>query len=234
MSPMMIRVARCLRGLMQALCLACLGGVAVSAAPAPLERVVVSPDRSHFALAGSGSSFHPWGFNYDHDPAGRLLEDYWQGEWTEVEKDFAAMKTLGANVVRVHLQVGKFMKSAHEPDMRSLNQLARLLSLAKRTGLYLDVTGLGCYNRPDVPRWYNDLNEAQRWDVQSRFWEAVAQTCAGSPAIFCYDLMNEPVVADGVKDRDWTPGEFGGRYFVQSLRLNWAGRPEGQVALAEG
>ena len=30
--------------------------------------------------------------------------------------------------------------------------------------------------------------------MQARFWEAVAGRCAKSPAVFCYDLMNEPVV----------------------------------------
>jgi len=142
------------------------------------------------------------------------------------------MKSLGANVVRIHLQVGKFMKSKREPNRQSLAQLARLLQLAERTGLYLDVTGLGCYKRTEVPPWYNDLNEAQRWDVQSRFWGAVAETCSSSPAVFCYDLMNEPVMAGDGKDRDWTPGDFGGECFVQRLTLNLAGRTEKQVAKA--
>lgn len=228
----MNRFAISLRVLAQGLCWACLCGMAVYAAPAPLERIVVSPDRSHFALAGSGASFRPWGFNYDHDPAGRLLEDYWQDEWPVVERDFAAMRAFGANVARIHLQVGRFMKSARKPDGRSLKQLARLLKLAERTGLYLDVTGLGCYNRADTPAWYNDLDEARRWEVQSRFWKAVAGICAGSPAVFCYDLMNEPVVSDGVKDKDWTPGEFGGKCFVQRLTLNLAGRADKQAAKA--
>ncbi|HEY3864097.1 MAG TPA: cellulase family glycosylhydrolase [Verrucomicrobiae bacterium] len=199
---------------------------------APLERVAVSADRGGFVLAGSGAAFHPWGFNYDHDPDGRLLEDYWQGEWPMVERDFAAMKALGANVVRVHLQVGRFMISERKASGASLARLARLVKLAERTGLYLDVTGLGCYSRPDVPAWYNDLSEARRWDAQSRFWQAVAKTCARSSAIFCYDLMNEPVVSDGVKDRDWTPGEFAGKYFTQRLTLSLAGRTDKQAAKA--
>jgi hypothetical protein len=53
--------------------------------------------------AGTGSirsAFVPWGFNYDHDEKGRLIEDYWEKEWQKVEADFAQMKKLGANVVR--------------------------------------------------------------------------------------------------------------------------------------
>jgi len=74
------------------------------------------------------------------------------------------------------------------------------------------------------------LDEKERWEVQARFWEAVARTCRGSPAVFCYDLMNEPVVAEDKKGRDWTPGAFGGRYYVQRLTLDFAGRTQKEIA----
>jgi hypothetical protein len=69
--------------------------------------------------------------------------------------------------------------------------------LAEQTGLYLDLTGLGCYHKQDVPQWYDKLTEQDRWAAQAVFWETVAKTCAHSPAIFCYDLLSEsrkPVV----------------------------------------
>ncbi len=172
------------------------------------------------------------GFNYDHDAAGRLLESYWRDKWTNVTRHFEEMKAMGANTVRIHLQLSRFMKSAREPDRDALGQLARLLRLAESTGLHLDITGLGCYDRQDVPAWYNDLGEKERWRAQARFWEAVAQTCRNSPAVFCYDLMNEPVVTEDKKGRDWTPGEFDGRYFVQRLTLDFAGRSPEQIAHA--
>src|SRR4051794_4650237 len=74
--------------------------------------VVVSKDKKGFALEPSAKPFTPWGFNYDHDAQGRLLEDYWDKEWDKVEAHFGQMKKLGANVVRIHLQLGKFMDSA--------------------------------------------------------------------------------------------------------------------------
>ena len=43
------------------------------------------------------------------------------------------MKKLGANVVRIHLQVGKFMNAADEPNAKSLDRLAKLLKLAEET-----------------------------------------------------------------------------------------------------
>jgi hypothetical protein len=198
----------------------------------PGEFIRISKDRRHFVFSSSGRQFIPWGFNYDHDRSNRLLETYWKKEWRSVEEDFAEMKQLGANTVRIHLQMSRFMKSARETNRESLEQLTRLLALAEKTGLYLDVTGLGCYDKKDVPRWYNKLNEQQRWDVQARFWEAVAATCSNSPAVFCYDLINEPVVSEDKKGRDWTPGAFGDRYFVQRLTLDFAGRSPQQIAEA--
>lgn len=204
----------------------------VRAAQGKVDFIRVGKDGRHFVLLRSGSEFTPWGFNYDHDAANRLLEDYWNEEWDSVRGDFEEMKDLGANTVRIHLQVSRFMKSEQEPNQESLNQLACLLTLAERIGLYLDITGLGCYKKEDVPGWYNDLNETQRWDAQSRFWEAVAKTCGRSPAVFCYDLMNEPVVTEDKTNRDWTPGAFGDRYFVQRLTLDFAGRTQKQIAKA--
>ena len=197
-----------------------------------LPPIRLSPDAGHFVSAGSGVEFKPWGVNYDHDAAGRLLEDYWRAEWPKVEKDFAGIKALGANTVRIHLQTGRFMSAPQEPNREALAQLTRLLRLAEKTRVYLDITGLGCYDRAAVPAWYNELKEAERWEVQARFWQAVARTCAASPAVFCYDLMNEPVVTEDPARKDWTPGEFGGKCFVQRLTLDLAGRTQEQIAKA--
>ncbi len=190
-------------------------------------------DGSHFVRVASGERFIAWGLNYDRDTAGRLLEEYWHDEWAAVVRDFREMKALGANVVRIHLQLSAFMKSAEEPDEASLRQLARLVALAEDTGLYLNITGLGCYDKKAVPAWYDVLSEADRWAVQARFWEAVARTCAASDAVFCYNLMNEPILP-GVKkpETEWLAGEFGGKHFVQRIALDLAGRTRAEVARA--
>ncbi|GAA5505894.1 glycerophosphodiester phosphodiesterase family protein [Novipirellula caenicola] len=195
--------------------------------------VQVSADGKGFSLADSGESFIPWGFNYDHDGDGRLIEDYWDDQWDRVASAFGEMKELGANVVRIHLQFGKFMDSPTKPNAGSLSQLARLVVLAEQTGLYLDLTGLGCYHKQDVPQWYDALSEQDRWAAQAVFWEAIAKQCADSPAVFCYDLMNEPVVPGGDKARtDWLGHGFGDKYFVQFITLDRKGRDRTEVARA--
>ncbi len=139
-----------------------------------MDWVRVSDDKRGFVLVKSGRPFIPWGFNYDHDENGRLIEDYWDSEWNKVEEDFREMKQLGANVVRIHLQLARFMRTANEPNEENLKQYARLVALAKRLQMRLDVTGLGCYHKKDVPDWYDELDEEGRWAVQARFWEAIS------------------------------------------------------------
>jgi hypothetical protein len=214
------------------LCLSVSAGTKGGPAPmSGLEPVGLSADGKHLTFRHSGRRLVVWGFNYDHDTRGRFLEDYWETEWTLVEKHFRTMKQLGANVVRIHLQVGKFLNGPREVNPQALTQLTRLLRLAEQVGLYVDITGLGCYHRAQVPAWYDRLDEAARWQVQAHFWEAVAGCGVSSPAVLCYDLMNEPVVPGGRRaPGDWLAPPFAGKHFVQFITLDPAGRPRPEVA----
>ncbi|MGZ4962701.1 MAG: cellulase family glycosylhydrolase [Limisphaerales bacterium] len=187
---------------------------------ATMDRVVVSPDGHGFILAQSRQPFHPWGFNYGNH--GLLIEDFWNKDWKVLAADFRKMKSMGANVVRVHLQFGKFMLGRNSPNYAAIRQYTRLLKLAEDTGIYLDVTGLACYRPSDVPEWYDNFDTRTRWDAQANFWRAISRAGAASPAIFCYDLMNEPFVPGGPrKPGDWRCGSLLGGYdFVQFIALN--------------
>ncbi|MCW5559664.1 MAG: cellulase family glycosylhydrolase [Verrucomicrobiae bacterium] len=200
---------------------------------AEMEAVGVSPDGKSFVLAPSGRPFQVWGLNYDHDSQGegRLLEDYWTDEWETVRADFREMKDLGANVVRIHLQFGKFMRGPETPNESSLAQFRRLLALAEETGLYLDLTGLGCYHKAGTPAWYDAMDEPARWAAQARFWTAIARTCRDSRAVFCYDLMNEPI-AGGKETDDWVGDELGGKHYVQRLTRTPGSRTAEEIAKA--
>ena len=94
------------------------------------------------------------------------------------------------------LSLGSFRENVFAPaDLPFLTQIARQVAIAienalafgevsdqkdklAREKLYLDLTGLGCYHKKDVPAWYDKLSESDRWDAQARFWEAVAGRCA--------------------------------------------------------
>jgi len=203
-------------------------------APAPrlcaLEPIAIASNGKSFVGANSKTPFHPWGFNYGN--RGRLMEDFWNEEWPTIVDDFHEMKAMGANIVRVHLQFGRFMRGPDEANDAALEQLDRLLALAESTGLYLDLTGLACYRTGDVPPWYDSLDDDGRWHAQATFWRAVAARGASSSAIFCYDLMNEPV-APGKKTEKWYPGILLGGYdFLQLIAHNPLERARGELAIA--
>ena len=82
-----------------------------------MERVRISENGTEFVMTKSGTKFVPWGFNFVGE-FGRIVEEYWEDDWPGVEEDFRRMRALGANVVRLHLQVGTYMKTAREVEGR--------------------------------------------------------------------------------------------------------------------
>ncbi len=193
-------------------------------------RMVRQIDKQKFKNQ-TGEEFRPWGFNYDRDAKGRLLEDYWIDEWDKIERDFREMKAMGANVIRIHLQLAKFLDSPTTANKKSLEQLQKLLDLAKSQQLYLDITGLACYHKNQVPMWYDNLEESERWQAQAFFWKNIAKIGAKSPIVFCYDLMNEPVSPAGKrKERDWLGPPFGDKYYVQLIALDQKKRSRPHIA----
>ncbi len=198
-----------------------------------LPAIRVSSDGAYFVRGDSNERFVVWGVNYDHNSAGELIDEYWIDRWDEVVEDFTEIKQLGANCVRIHLQLGKFLESPSRANQAALDQLAKLLELAEQQKLYIDITGLACYHKANVPHWYDKQNEQERWKTQAFFWEQIAETCRSSSAVFCYDLMNEPILAGGKQpESDWLGGELAGKFFVQRLTLDLAGRSREAVAKA--
>ena len=191
-----------------------------------IEPIRVSPDNKSFILTPSGKPFHPWGFNYAaneglEDPAKRSLE--------KIDNDLAVIQDMRANVIRIHLQFAKFMDGPDKPNAKSLERLKQVLALAEKHGIYVDVTGLACYQKDVRAPWYDALSDKERWAVQAQFWEAIAKTCDDSPAVFCYDLVNEPIVF-GTRKEGWYTGDFGGYEFLQRLSLDQNDRPRDDVA----
>jgi hypothetical protein len=207
----------------------CLMASLAAAPAAPMEAVRVAADGKGFVLQPSGKPFTPWGMNYLSND----LEERWDKDRPAIERDLAELKRLGADVLRIHLQFNQFMAGPDEPRRHALRRLGWFLKRAEKYGLYLDITGLACYSPAQRQRWYDALAEEQRWAAQARFWQAVARQCAASPAVFCYDLMNEPVApaGDGRKSGQWYSGQLLGGYdYLQWIALNQKGRPRDGIA----
>lgn len=192
------------------------------------QKVVVSPDGRNFILKKTRLEFHPWGMNYGH--YGMLAKDFKDPEWDTLKSDFGKLKDMGANVVRIHLQYDEFMLSADDPNPQAIAGYKRILKIARRSGLYLDITGLACYRPAHRMAWYDSLDETNRWKAQARFWSIIAKAGKGSAAIFCYDLINEPGIPGKTrKPGAWYAGRLGGFDFGQYLTLEPHGRSENKI-----
>lgn len=179
-----------------------------------METVKVAPDHKGFVLVPSGTRYVPWGHNYASvDILKRLGEDP-----DRVEREFAEMKAAGTNVARIHPEMPQILSAPGQANPEAIAQIKKLLEIAEKTGIHLKITGLACYQISDRLDWYDSMDEQDRWKTQAFFWETVAQTCAPSPAVFAYDLVNEPA-AVGKPDDGWYTGRMGEVEFCQRLTL---------------
>ncbi len=187
----------------------------------------ISLNSSNDLVDSEGKEFIPWGFNYTNPEKVGLIEDRWDIEstWDIISEDFEEMKDLSANVVRIHLQAGKFLNSSDEVNHSAYEKLKRLADLAEDQSLYLIVTGLAAYRREDTPEWYQSLSDQDRWKAHLTFWENIASTLNGHNAILAYDLINEPVISNDcegmVSCEIWPDDTLLDEFqFIQRISLN--------------
>jgi hypothetical protein len=180
-----------------------------------LEFVKISADNKGFVLDPSGERYVPWGHNYGSvDIMQRLAK-----EPERVEREFAEMKAAGTTVARVHPEMPALLLGPEQVNPQAIDRLRLLLSIAEKSGIHLKITGLACYKINNRLPWYDALDDESRWKVQEFFWSTIAQTCAKSPAVFCYDLVNEPA-AGGKRADGWYTGRMGDVEFCQRLTLD--------------
>jgi len=151
-------------------------------------------------LDEEGNEIFPWGLNYTNAEEGvGLIDDFWYSDniFQIIQEDFLEIKALGANVIRIHLQYNKFMVNTDTPNEGALNRLLELVEFAEKHKIYLDITGLGAYRKSDQPAFYENLSDEERWNTQAIFWGAIANKLKSNPAVFAFNLMNEPVVSVG-------------------------------------
>jgi hypothetical protein len=180
-----------------------------------MQTVQLSPDKTGFVLHPSGQRYIPWGHNYGSvDIMQRLRTDP-----ARVQRDFADMKSYGTTVARVHPEMPAFFLAPNKIDPHAIEQLKLLLKIAENSDIHLMVTGLACYKIKDRMPWYDALDDQARWNTQELFWSDIAKACAGSPAVFSYDLVNEPA-AVGKHSDGWYAGRMGDVEFCQRLTLD--------------
>lgn len=221
------RLRRALLAVMVVVTVACLfvtPGSPRASGPPALPEV----QRQGSDLVAAGERFRAWGFNYgigERYPILSYFDRPTERRLQTVIADMREARLLGANTVRVYLEIEAFMDGPDQPKRRALAALAALLDAAEQLQIYLDLTGNLVWRAP--PPWYDALPEQARWAIQARFWRAVARTAQGSPAVLAYELTSEPVIGDA---ETWYCGELGGYTFVQRIVRETSGRDPSELA----
>lgn len=177
------------------------------------SRAFVIAQEQGFALKhedGPPEAFTPWGFNYDRSVIeGRdvLLEDILRERPEKIARDFEAMRHMGGNVVRVFLATGEFLNGPQEVNRKALQRLDIVLEAARANSLRLILTGLANIQPEAAPAWMQEADDEMMEQAEMLFWRTIARHCRNEPAVFAYDLQNEPAVP--WKDADqWVIGCF--------------------------
>ncbi len=180
--------------------------VLVAATPGPDEaRPSVRPSRvrvdgsRHGFVDVAGRPFVPFGVSYYRPGTGWAPQLWKQFDAEATRRDFAQLKQLGANVVRVFVTFGSFWKEANQLDPEGLAKLDKLLDLVDEAGLYVHPTGPDAWE--GMPAWTKglgffgiDASEASLKALDG-FWRRFAARYRGRTTIWAYDLRNEPSVA---------------------------------------
>ena len=162
------------------------------AADQPLPKVRIAKDGRSFETQ-DGRPYVPFGVNYYRPGTGWAPQVWKQFDAEATRKDFARMKELGVNCVRVFLSYGSFYSEPGVLKQEGLEKFDRFLALAEQAGIYVHPTG------PDhwegLPSWRPvAVADPQTVRHLARFWELFAARYRGRQVIFAYDLKNEPSV----------------------------------------
>ncbi len=187
------------------------------------ELIVVAPDGRGFVERDSRRRYIAFGTNY-YDPHTGWAPKLWrQFDAEKVRRHFRVMSDIGVNCARVFLTAGSFQPNAETVEAQALEKLDMLVSIARRSGIRLILTGPDhwegspSYWRPD--RFAGE----QALQALEHFWDVVARRYRGEPAIFAWDLLNEPHLPWFVEQwrprwNRWLEKTYGSR---QGLKSAW-------------
>jgi hypothetical protein len=173
-------------------------GTACSAAEQPaaktrLPKIRIAADGRTFETE-DGKPFVPLGVNYYRPGTGWAPQLWKKFDAEATRADFARMKTLGVNCVRVFLTYGSFFMQSDALTPDGLAKFDQFLAIAEEAGIYIHPTG------PDhwegLPPWAagDRIAEERVLRALENFWKLLAARYRDRNVIFAYDLLNEPEV----------------------------------------
>jgi hypothetical protein len=110
-----------------------------------------------------------------------------------IESDLAILNLNKSNIIRICLQLDKFMTDKNTPNQDQLNKLYEFCDLAAKYDIYVIINGANTWVAANQPDWLIGITEEDRWLTQANFWKAIASKIGGHPAVAWYSLINEPI-----------------------------------------
>ena len=160
------------------------------AADQPLPKVRVARDGRSFET-DAGKPFVPFGVSYFRPGTGWAPQVWKQFDAEATRKDFARMREMGINCVRVFLSYGSFYSEPGVLKEEGLGKFDQFLSLAEQAGIYVHPTGPDNWEGP--PNWHPCVvGDPRTLQYTEQFWQLFAARYRGRHVIFAYDLRNEP------------------------------------------
>ena len=157
-----------------------------------IEPIVAAPDGVGFIERDTGRPYIVFGTNY-YDPHTGWAPKIWQQfDAEKVRQHFQIMSGTGVNCARVFLTAGSFQLEGETIEEQALKRLDALVEIARQTRIRLLLTG------PDhwegQPSYWKPDRFAGETALQAleHFWKVVGRRYRGEPAIFAWDLLNEP------------------------------------------
>lgn len=184
----------------------------------------IAENQWDFQELASRETYVPFGTNY-YDPntgwAPRLWEQF---DEAIVEQHFKQLQSIHVNVARLFFTLTSFMPRANEVDETALQKFDQVIALAKKYEIKLLMSGPDFWE--GTPAWYAGGLFASDYVMENyeHFWRVIGERYADEPAIFAWDLYNEPQIGWGEdgdssrKWRRWLKDKYGS---IESLQTAW-------------
>ena len=201
----------------------------------PLPRIRVAQDGRTFENE-LGQPFVPFGVNYYRPGTGWAPQVWKQFDADATRQDFARMKDVGVNCVRVFLTLGSFCPELGALSPDGLAKFDQFLAIAEEAGIYVHPTGPDHWEGiPDWAKGDRIVHPGVLKGLES-FWRSFVNRYRGRSVIFAYDLRNEPEVRwesaemrslwnEWLKDRYGSEGRLRGAWRVEPGSIEWGNIP---------
>jgi endo-1,4-beta-mannosidase len=157
--------------------------------------IQINGEKTGFADGASGKAYVPVGVNYYDHETGWAPQIWKMFDEDRVKRQFEAMKEQGMNAARFFMASTAFMPKKNKIDMAAVEKFDKFIKFAHEMQIRLIPTGpdhwegVPDYCKPDM------YCGSEALEALCSYWEFMAGRYKSEPAIFAWDLRNEPMIA---------------------------------------